>query len=78
MRVVIQRVSEAAVKGPFFGRWIFFMQFLFILILHAKKSIVGDECCGRIARGLCLLVGITHDDVDADLDYWCVPQEFNH
>ncbi|EGD73639.1 D-tyrosyl-tRNATyr deacylase 1 [Salpingoeca rosetta] len=30
---------------------------------------VGDEVVSQIDRGLCVLVGITHDDTPADIDY---------
>jgi D-aminoacyl-tRNA deacylase len=44
MRVVLQRVTRAAVK-------------------------VGDEVVGRIGLGLLVLLGVAHDDTEADADY---------
>jgi D-aminoacyl-tRNA deacylase len=35
-----------------------------------KASVkVGDNIVGSIQNGLCVLVGISHDDTDADLEY---------
>jgi D-tyrosyl-tRNA(Tyr) deacylase len=42
-----------------------------VVVQRAKdaKVVVGSEVVGQISRGLVLLIGITHDDLEEDIQY---------
>lgn len=63
MKVVVQRVKRASVSGKTKTNVIFFYFLIFIFLF----LIVANELVGKIDAGLCLLVGITHDDTEKDL-----------
>lgn len=55
MKVVVQRVKRASVTGK---------------CNHDRDFLllVGDKLVGAIGQGLCLLVGIGHDDTEVQLE----------
>ena len=59
MRIVVQRVKRASVTGNM--EWV-----LNWSILQSFK--VSDALVGSIDAGLCLLVGLTHEDTEKDLE----------
>lgn len=59
MKVVVQRVKRASVSGKI-NTQILNISFLYFWL-------VSEEIVGKIDAGLCLLVGLTHDDTEKEL-----------
>lgn len=73
MKALIQRVTTAKVTGndisdslnEYWPRKIFYIVFR---ALHLRYT-VNDELISSIGRGLCVLIGISHDDTIKDVEY---------
>lgn len=64
MKALIQRVTSSKVTGNVFEQFSDFITSIFFV----SKS-VGDELISQIGRGLNVLVGISQDDTEKDVEY---------